>query len=278
MVDSGSRDSVSHLRLSIFLGTSPGHPEEKPPGSLEDGRKIEVRLHLSDGSVVAPENHGNEDWTGIGGGLGTQWSLLYFFPWQANKLEEGWIEVRLPKGTFWVELPYGFTRNSDDPLLPDPDRGVPEFPPEMKKLPEKDVLVPWQFVEYDLGQIQEGSRVSLRVSNPFTARAEVILYREKGKWDLHAPRTDLETVWAQGRSRGNCVGIRRTDVFRRTDDYLLRTMGDEKGRIWGKIAVKVDDSTAECVVPSSLFKYVHGVADPYHKQRLPRPRQPDGEF
>jgi hypothetical protein len=278
-VDSGSRDSVPALRVSIHWGTSRGHPEERPPGDIADAGKIEARLHLSDGTIVSPLPGGFGRWMGVGGGLGTDWSLMYRFPWSGNKLEEGWIEVRLPQQTFWVELPYGFTRKPSDPMVADGDRGYPAFPPAMKELPAKDVLVPWLYVEYDFGQIQKDWRLRARVSNPFTARAEAILYRENGQWDLHQPRTAMETQWPGGRDGGSCVGIRRTDVFSRTDDYLLgHGPGGEKGRLWGKLVVKVDDSSYECAIPSSLFRYVHGVTDPYHKQRLPRPKPPDGDF
>ena len=74
------------------------------------------------------------------------------------------------------------------------------------------------------------------------------------------------------------MGVRLTGSFsERTDDYRLGMgTGEDQGRLWGKVIVKMDDESYECVVPSSMFKYVHGVADPDNRQRLPRPEPPDG--
>lgn len=280
-VDSGSHDSVSHLRLSLHYGTSSrSGGKEKPPDDIFEPAKMEIRLRLGGGRVVSPEKGRMDRWIGLSSGLGTDWTLLFMFPWQENKLEEAWIELRLPQQTFWIELPYGFARNPSDPLADDPEHGVPSFPPAMKDLPAKDVLVPWLFVEYNLGPIQNDWRLALHVSNPFNARAEVILYHETNRlWDLHTPRTTLETRWPGGRHEAHCVGIRLTDLLRRNDDYLLGGgPGPEKGRVWGKLVVGVEDKSYDCIVPSSLFKYTHGVTDPYHKQRLPRPKPTDGDF
>ena len=78
---------------------------------------------------------------------------------------------------------------------------------------------------------------------------------------------------------GQGMGVRlHEDGMRRSDDYSFnrdpsREKGSEKGREWGKVIIKVDDKTYECVVPSSLFKYVHGVTDNENTKRLPRPKQ-----
>lgn len=253
-IDSGSYDGVSHLRFSVHWPTSSGTAgKERREPDIKPG-ELTVRLHLADGKVVAPLHNGMDRWIGIGNGLGTDWSVLYFFPWSENRLAEAWVELRLPQQTFWVELPYGFARNPDDPLLPDPDRGEPQFPPAMKALPAKDVLVPWLSVDYELGEIQNHWRLMLQVSNPFRPRAEVILYREaKVLWDLHKPTTALEVRWPGGQDKGQCVGIRLTDLLRRSDDYLLGGgAGPDKGRLWGKLVV--------------------------HVERLPRPKPVDGDF
>ena len=130
-----------------------------------------------------------QSWEGMGNSLGTTYGLFFYFPRNTNQLEEGWIELRLPAQTFWIELPYGFTRNPTEPLLPDPEHGIPVLPPAMTKLPAKDLLVPWLFVDYDLGGSPHRWHVTMRMSNPFTARAEVVLHREQGGWDLHTQRT-----------------------------------------------------------------------------------------
>jgi hypothetical protein len=129
-----------------------------------------------------------------------------------------------------------------------------------------------------LGTIQNRWRLELHVSNPINPRAEAVLYREQGDWDLYTPRTAMETRWPGGHHRARCVGIRLPGTFSRSDDYLLGMGPDtDNGRIWGKIVIKVDDQSYECVVPSSLFEFAHGTTDPGHKQRIPRPSPPDGD-
>jgi hypothetical protein len=51
-------------------------------------------------------------------------------------MEEAWVELVLSGQTYWIELPYGFTRNPADPLPSDARRGKPVFPPTMKTLGE----------------------------------------------------------------------------------------------------------------------------------------------
>jgi hypothetical protein len=196
-------------------------------------------------------------------------------------LEEAWIELALPKQTYWLELPYGLTRNPSDPLLPDPHHGMPLLPPEMTKLPPADRFVPWLHVEYDLGEIQNHWRASLNLTNPGDAFAEVILYREDtqvGKsmylWNLFEPRTSVEMRWPGGRVGSFETAIRlHEDGMRRSDEFhFSRTGSADKGRDWGRVVLKVDDQTYECVVPSSLFKYAHGTTETKWEQRVRPPR------
>ena len=57
------------------------------------------------------------------------YSLHYVFPWQRNRFDEAWIELALPHDKFWIEIPYGFTRNPSDPLAEsEADRGSRHFP------------------------------------------------------------------------------------------------------------------------------------------------------
>ena len=116
------------------------------------------------------------------------------------------------------------------------------------------------------------------VSHPTRAATRSYPVPRRGPMGFtRAPHGDGDT-WAGGRSEANCVGIRLPDVFHRRDDYLLGgERGEDKGRIWGRVVVKVDGQSYACVVPSSLFKYTHGITDSYHKQRLPTPKPPNGD-
>lgn len=280
LAGSGGGDEAPHLRFDILWRAE---WNAKLPATIADAGRIAVRLHLSDGKVILPEGRQPPSWVGAGT-RGITYSLIYTFPWGRNRLEEAWVELNIPGQTYWIELPYGFTRKPSDPLTPDPEHGWPAFPPTMKKLGQKDRLVPWLSVEYDLGEIQNHWRLSLNLANPFDAQAEAILYREPAmrvgesmySWKLDTPRTAMEIAMPGGRvlaARG--TGIRlHEDGLRRSDDFSFnRDPSPEKGRDWGKVLIKVDDKTYECVVPSSLFKYVHGVTDSENTKRLPRPQR-----
>jgi hypothetical protein len=239
------------------------------PSQIADASKIAVRLHLSDGTIVKPK-----DPVAWGGGVvmtgAITWDVMCLFPWSRNALEEAWIEISLPGQTYWLELPYGFARKPSDPLVADPDHGDPVFPPTMRKLGKKDLLVPWLKVEYDLGEIQNHWRVSLMLANPFDAEAEVIL--SGGDYDLHSPRTKMEIrTLGPHLLVGGCNSIRLAEQGR-IDKYFFNR-GPGEGRGWGKAVVTVDDKSYECIVPSSLFHYVHGVTDYGNAHRLPRTEQ-----
>jgi hypothetical protein len=276
MVGSGSRDEVPRLRFDVLWSARWG---KELPATIADASRLAVRLHLVDGTIVLPQEDGHRrSWMGAGS-MGVTWSLIYSFPWQKNALEEAWIELTLPGQTYWVELPYGFTRKPSDPLIANPKLDRPVFPPTMKTLGEKDRLVPWLSVEYDLGEIQNHWRLSLQLSNPFDAHAEAILYRDPGgegksmyRWKMDAPRTAMEFKLSGGRViDGHASAIRlHEDGLRRSDNFDFNRFPDE-GRDWGTLVIRVDKKAYECTVPSSLYKYTHGVTDPENPRLLPRP-------
>ena len=133
--------------------------------------ELAVRLHRADGTIAEPDDEEPPAWRG--------WSIVYWFPWGRNVLEEAWFEIHASGRTYWIEVPYGFTRNPNDPLAPPAlDGGEPSLAPAMKSLGDNDDIVSWRYVEYDLGAIQSGWRLSLKQANPFDAKCEVILYRD----------------------------------------------------------------------------------------------------
>ena len=242
---------------------------------------VSVRIHYPDGSVNDPKPS-IVNGIGVGNSWGMTYPLVYDLPWRGNVLEEAWIELRLDKQRLWLEVPYGFTRNPADPLTPtDARRGEPALAAAMKTLGASDKIVPWRHVHYDLGRIQNGWRLSFNHANPFDAESEIVLYRHDGRvgksiylWDLHSPRTAIGIRQPGDRDlQSQCMSIRLHEGgMCRSDSFKFnRNPGDDE-RCWGTVAIRVDDKTYECVVPSSLFKYVHGAADPHHKDLIPRKR------
>ena len=243
-----------------------------------DPQKLTVRMHFADGKVVSPKNPGFEVLGWFGNSLGASASVQRVFPWTENKLLEAWIEVRYPGHVFWLEVPYGFTRNPSDALCAPSKSGRPKLAPAMKKLEEGAKIVKWKHVEYDLGKIQNGWGLTLMHSNPFDAHSEIVLFRDDfriGKsailWDLYSPRTSVIIRHANGNTqKGWAKSLRlHDDGLRRSDKFNFNRNGrDDEMRDWGTIVIDVDGKSREAVVPSSLFRYVHGVADPYHKATL----------
>lgn len=256
------------LSLSYFVSAK----LKEPPKEVPPLEEIVVRLHtgggVSEPALDRPRMPGGFSLSGV-----TTYSYTYPFNWNANALEEAWIEVRLPEQTYWVELPYGFTRDPTEPLQPaEARRGPPAFPATMKP-GDTDRLVPWRHVHYDLGTIQNGWRMSVKMANPFDAEAEVVLYREDSEarktiylWDLHTPLTSMALRRPDGSLLHSTQMIirRHEDGMRRSDHFKL-SRNPEDERQWGTAIVTVDDRRYEWVVPSSLFNYVHGTVQAHRR-------------
>jgi len=245
--------------------------------------KTSVRLHTADGKVAdsKPPIHPS----GAGSHGITFNNYPHRFGWRRNVLEEAWIEVRLPEQTYWVEVPYGFTRNPADSLkLAAARSGRPKYPPTMK--PGKtDWLIPWLDVSYNLGKIQDGWGLSLRIANSFAPRFEVVLYRDDFKegerehlWSFGPPRTEMQIKLSKGTALDSKrMSIRlHDDDMRRSDSFKLNGIYDGPERCWGTVVVKLDGKGYERIVPSSLFWDQHGATDPgeHYKAFVPRLREP----
>jgi len=152
----------------------------------------------------------------------------------------------------------------------------------MNELGPDDLIVPWLEVRYDVGEIQNGWRLTVLQRNPFDAATEVVLYRDDhtlGKsmflWDLYSPRTGVTVRESSGRvvaSRKMQLRLHE-DGLRRSDSFELYRNPGSDDRDWGRLRVTVDDQVRELVVPSSLYRYVHGAAEPYHERRWRPSRQ-----
>jgi hypothetical protein len=201
------------------------------------------------------------------GNMELAYQVMTFFPWGPNTLEESWIEISMGTERYWLEIPYGFNRNPQDSLPPSMPGGQPKAIPAMKHLTSHDRVIHWLNVEYDLGKIQNDWQLSLIQSNPFDSQSEVVLCREDmavGKsmylWDLHSPRTTLRVLDLNGAgiSDGFCTDIRlHDDGMRRSDTFQIGRNGGDV-RCWGQIEITVGDKSYRVVVPSSLYKYIHG--------------------
>jgi len=245
-------------------------------GSLNepDPEQISVRLHYTDGTVNDPKQPvGGGFVDGFSGWIGnSRGGTGYFqrtFPWGKNDLREAWIELRVPGAVYWLGVPYGFTRDPSEPLCPSEETGDPKFAPAMRDLEKGAKIVNCQYVEYEIVLPKKECRVTLRQSNPFDAACELVLYRDDFRgWNLFSPRTAVSIQQPNLDALvGDCWNIRKHDDMLRRSDYFKfnRNGGSGDTRCWGTIVVKVGDDEANAIVPSSLFNYVHGVADPYHK-------------
>jgi hypothetical protein len=237
---------------------------------------------MADGTVLTPPPQ--PDWIGVSNAGSTTWFITSIFPWQRNALDEAWFEVRVAGQTWWIEMPYGFARNPEDPERPDPDRDVPRFPPALQSLASSDILVPWLAVEYEIGRAHNGALLTLKISNPFDARASVVSYREPpmqagpdtSRQNLDTPRVGLTLEAGRRNLAGRELARRLSDSrHTRTDDFTFdRTAGLVTGRAFGTLSITIDGRPYRVRAPSSLFGYVHGRTDPENSHWMAESRLP----
>jgi hypothetical protein len=199
----------------------------------------------------------------------TTWSRTYSFPWGANRLEEAWFELKIDDRTYWVELPYGFARNPAAPLPPrEPKAGSPVFAAAMKNLPPEDRIVPWTVIDYDFGVIQNGWRLNAQFFNREDAECHATLSGENKIFDLASPKTAVKIVLdGGGVVAARQVAARLPVRALRIDEYSFPEHAEE-GRGWGTLTISVAGKLTNAVVPSSLFRDQHRMAEPAHPQRL----------
>jgi hypothetical protein len=201
---------------------------------------------------------------GIGAGhmYSPTWNGMAFFPWTTNALEEGWMELKIARERYWLEVPYGFTSDPRQPLSSGNSNGLPQAVPAMNEPGPRDHVLRWNHVEYDVGAIQNRWRLSLRQSNPFDGITELVLYRDRDSgsgWDLHNPRTTVRVRNAKGQvASGFPTAIRNHDDGMRRTDTFRAGHGGGPAREWGEIEIDVEDKTYRVTVPSSLYRKRHG--------------------
>jgi hypothetical protein len=260
------------LELNLCYFVRAADPKKEAP--LPPPDLFSVRVH---NARVEPADLPVEMIGGIGGLGGDSYNYKGRMPWGSNTLEESWIEVRFENNTYWLEVPYGFTRNPADAFPDETRTGLPKVARAMANLGEKDWCVAPLYVDYEIGKIQNGWRLTLKMSNPFDAAAEVELYRDDSKvgksmflWDLHTPRTGVVVrTPGDGKLESRAMAIRlHEDGMRRSDDFKFNRNPGSDARNWGAVEIRVDDKSYRCTVPSSLFAYVHGAANTPPARRL----------
>ncbi len=139
------QEELSQLRLDVIWMQGLLAPSSE---TIANAKDIVVRLHTADGKIPAalPQDaflgcsH-----TGVG--FESQCALTGIFSWSHDA--QAWFEVRVGGQTWWLELPYGFARNPEDPDVPDRFPSEPHFfPPATSPLGPHDFVVPWLAVEY----------------------------------------------------------------------------------------------------------------------------------
>ena len=232
---------IANSSVGLFMGvTSFGEPV---PFSIRDG-SLDVRLHRPSGETVIPEEPlrgpvGMSDGSGKTGSNG----FGFLFRGVSNALEEAWIELKIAKQRFWLEVPYGFTQTPSNFSTRTVFNGPPKFAPAMKERAPKDLILAWREVRYNLGTIQNGWHLSLIALNTFEPETEIELYRDDVRagesiflWDLRGPpQTALSIRDRDGMIfKARCMGVRLTgDGKRRLDGFKCFTRSELHQRCWG---------------------------------------------
>lgn len=270
---SGEKSGRAELQLYVIWSGPVAGPT---PAALADPKKITARLHLPD-EVIPPREVPFQEWAGAGSNDWCTWSRIFVFPWSRNRLDEGWIELNIRNDQrYWIEIPYGFVRKPTDPAPPrETNRGEPQSAAAMKDMPETDRIVPWSQVEYQLGDIPNHYKLMVNLANPFRPAAEVRIYNDERSWTLDSPRTGISFVLPDGEEvEGAKIAIRHDNPsLERVDTFRLGCgNGSDNEREWATAVAIVDGKRYGFGIPSSLYKYVHGSADHYNKQRVPMTR------
>jgi hypothetical protein len=185
---------------------------------------------------------------------------VFNIPWTRNALDDAWIVLRFKGHNFWLELPYGFTRNPDDPPVNVKEtRTDPVFPVSEKQIGRADLIVPWEFVTYQVEDAPANTGISLHLANPFDAAGEISMWGFEG--DVREPRCSLVLIDGFGRENpGGCVTLAlERDRMRRQMFHYARSGAD--CRHWGTVRLVIGEKAHTFTIPSSVFDYVQGHAD-----------------
>jgi hypothetical protein len=261
---------AGRLAVHLFLSFEDSRPEDDALfAAMFEDPKVEVHLHQPQGAIASPAGGQPVCRGGVHRMGCTSVTLTCDFAWLADPLAEAWIEIRGDRSTAWLEVPYGFTVNGASlDTNARPDGGPPQRAEQCKGFLDGHQVVPWTSVTYEVGQLDDGSRLSLRQSNPGDGRSEVVLYRDPAgvgqfadRWDLHEPRTKVHLrVSATETVGARAIEVRlHDDTLRRSDVHALHRVTGRQ-RSWAELVVAVEDQERRVWLPSSMFRFVHGHA------------------
>lgn len=193
------------------------------------------------------------------GGLETKHSFA--IPWGPNEFDDAWVRLDLKDRTFWVEMPYGFTRKPDDPPAPaDTQRADPVTTPFKKNgMGPDDLVIPWEYVSYRWQGVKGAGNVTIRLGNSFDAMTELILWRFEGS-DVREPHCSVTNVIKPGYEKaGQCISLSLEKSSTPSRSQMFRfTRGSDESRHWCDVQVSVGKEKHTLMVPSSLICYGHG--------------------
>jgi len=138
----------------------------------------------------------------------------------------------------------------------------------MQSLAARDQIISWRLAEYDLGEIQNQWRLTARMANGPWPAAETDLYHPPDNWQPWSLERPQIAVQMKGQAESRRVAIRRQGELDRIDTFRVSSGDSDKGRDTGVAIIRVDDRSYEFTVPSSLFKNLHGRADPENARRF----------
>lgn len=223
-------------------------------GNMEAYERLRLRLHYPDGRVVEP-SYSSPPVTVTSGVVISLRSFV--FPWGRNALEEAWLELEDGDRTYWLEVPYGFTRSPELPLPPAEitDETTPSLAPAMLQAASKDVeIIRWWKVRYDFGPIADGQQLEVDLTH---AACTLRLRRTKDRWSIHDPITTVRLEKTDGETIvGEQIAARINDAklspSEREDEFTF-TYSPLKGRTWGDLIVTVGETSLRRTIPLGTF-------------------------
>jgi len=255
------RCSENGIQLSLAFSWS-DEDAKKETFKRPNGSEIKLRMHYTDKKIVKPGDSTFDGELLTFGRRGySSGSFSCTFPWSQNAMLEGWLQVSTGDTEYWLEIPYGFTRDPKLEKLPVAKTGPPNLPLALKPFPEQSYIVNWKHVNYDIGEIQNGWRLS----------DDSAVGKSMFLWDIHEPKTKLSIEHENGFNLTSRIMSLRLhdDGMRRSDSFEFnRNPGNDNLRDWGTMVIEVGDKKWKTTMPSSLFRYVHGRADHYNKSSI----------
>jgi hypothetical protein len=255
----GPEDQQPRLQVAVTWSERESEPI---PEAMTKPERMSVRMHLPNGNVVETQNSFRA------GGITTEknrhsLSRIGQFPWGANTLDEAWFELKIDEVVYWLEVPYGFTRDPLGALPPsEPKAGPGKVAPAMAKLGPCDRVACWWKIGFDLGVIQKDRRLQMVAVNDRRRTWIAMVHGESVPGSFSGPNVHPRIVDEDG------AWVESTNAGLRQYTFALYEKG---GRSWGMLTASLYGYTWSGVVPSSLFKAGHATVGRDHGQSVALP-------